>query len=95
MKNLRYYPNSDMLLITLRDVPASGGGEDATEGTSKEIPAVRPHRQRLYVLTGQPLVDRLPGLTAIVRVEDAITGSSGEDTLVTCPYDQCPYVQVS
>ena len=32
MKAFEYYPDSDMLVITLRDVPATGGGEDATEG---------------------------------------------------------------
>jgi uncharacterized protein YuzE len=32
MKAFAYYPASDMLVITLREVPATGGGEDATEG---------------------------------------------------------------
>ena len=32
MKAFEYYPDSDMLVITLRDAPATGGGEDATEG---------------------------------------------------------------
>jgi hypothetical protein len=32
MKHLRYYPDSDMLVIALRDAPASGGGEDGAEG---------------------------------------------------------------
>ena len=32
MRAFEYYPESDVLAITLRDVPAMGGGEDATEG---------------------------------------------------------------
>jgi uncharacterized protein YuzE len=43
---VRYYPKSDMLAIALREVPATGGGEDVAEGVTFSYD----HRDRLVLI---------------------------------------------
>ena len=43
---VRYYPKSDMLVIALREMPATGGGEDVAEGVTFSYD----HRDRLVLI---------------------------------------------